>query len=135
MVAAGWGCLLLRHLGDEALRGEQQAADGSGVLQRAARDLRGVNDAGLHEVFPFSGGDVQAFVALAALALTDDERAFQARVVGERAERLLDRTADDLSADFLVAFELERVEDLLRRDEGDAAPGDDAFLDGCARGV
>ena len=63
VVAAACGCFLLRDLGDEALGGEEQSADGCCVLQRAARDLCRVNDAGFHEVHPFAGGDVQAFVA------------------------------------------------------------------------
>ena len=58
MAAAACGCFLLRELGDEALGGEEQSADGCCVLQRAAGDLCRVNDAGFHEVNPFAGGDV-----------------------------------------------------------------------------
>ena len=58
MAAAACGCFLLRELGDEALGGEEQSADGCCVLQRAARDLCRVNDAGFHEVNPFAGGNV-----------------------------------------------------------------------------
>ncbi len=49
-VAAGVG-FLLRKLGDEALGGEEKAADGGGVLQGTAGDLRGVNHAAGDEVF------------------------------------------------------------------------------------
>ena len=63
VVAAACGCFLLRELGDEALGGEEQSADGCCVLQRAASDLCRGNDAGFHEVHPFASGDVQTFVA------------------------------------------------------------------------
>jgi hypothetical protein len=83
VVAAACGCFLLRELGDEALGGDEQSADGCCVLQRAARDLCRVNDAGFHEVNPFAGGDVQTFVAFTALGFRYDERSFEARVVAE----------------------------------------------------
>ncbi len=57
------------------------------VLQRGAGDLLRVHDAGLDEVFVFAGGDVVAFVALALLDFLDDDAAFHAGVVGQRAER------------------------------------------------
>ena len=126
---------LLGDLSDAGLSGEEQTGDGSGVLQRAAGHLGRIDDAGLHKVHPFIGGDVQTFVALAALAFADDERAFEARVVGEAAEGLFDGAAHDLRAHGFVAVELEGVEGLLRADERDTAAGDDAFFDGCARGV
>ncbi len=57
--------LLLGELGDHALGGEEQTGDRGGVLQRGARDLRRVDDAGLDEVFKRAGGDVVARVGLA----------------------------------------------------------------------
>ena len=77
-----------------SLGGEEQAGDGGRVLQRAAGDLRRVDDAGFDEVVVFAGGDVVAFVAFALLDFLHDERAFQAGVVGERAERLFDRRGE-----------------------------------------
>ncbi len=76
VVAAACGCFLLRELGDEALGdealgGEEQSAGGCRVLQRVAGDLCRVTDAGFHEVNPFAGGDVQTFVAFAALGFSD----------------------------------------------------------------
>ena len=59
--------VLLRQLGDDALGREEQAGDGSRVLQRAAGHLGRVDDAGLDEVLVFAGGDVVAFVAFALL--------------------------------------------------------------------
>jgi hypothetical protein len=62
------------------------------------------------------------------------DASFEARVPDDAAERLLDRAADDLHPDALVALELEPFERLLAADERDAAAGDDAFLDGGAGG-
>src|ERR1041385_2144129 len=78
--------VLLRRFGDQALSGEEQARDGAGVLERAARDLLRIHDAGLHEVFVFAGGDVVAVVAFALLHFLDDHAAFHASVIRERAQ-------------------------------------------------
>ena len=64
-----------------------------------------------------------------------DERAFEARVVGELAERGFDRAVHDLGSDGFITFELEVGQGLLGPDEGDAAAGDDAFLDRRTGGV
>jgi len=133
--AACRGLVLLRQLGHDAFGREEQAADGGRVLQRGAGHLGRVDDAGLDQVGIFAGRDVVTLVALAVLDLVDDDGAFSARVLDERAQGLLDGAADDLDADRLVTGELELVEGLLRADEGDAAAGDDAFLDGRAGGV
>ena len=90
---------LLRHLGDEAFGGEQQAGDRRRVLQRGAGDLRRVDDAGLDEVFVLVGGDVVAFVALALLDFLDDDGAFDAGVVGAERGSGTRWRGDDLDAD------------------------------------
>jgi len=86
--AAGRRLVLLGELGHDRFGGEKQAGDRSGVLQRAAGHLGRVDNAGLDEVHPFVGGDVEAFVALAALGLADDERAFEPGIVRELADAL-----------------------------------------------
>src|SRR5262245_41817271 len=66
--AARWhwrSFFLLRNFRDQCFRGEQQAADGRGVLQRAARDFRRIDDTSLHQVGVFTGGYVVTFVAFA----------------------------------------------------------------------
>ena len=45
VVTAAFFLLLFGKLGDHALGGQQQRRDGRGVLERAAGDLRGVDDA------------------------------------------------------------------------------------------
>ena len=58
MTTAAGRFFLFRDVGDEALGGEEQTADGRGVLQRAACHLGRINDAGFDEVFILAGGDV-----------------------------------------------------------------------------
>jgi len=79
--------LLLRDLGDHGLGREQQARDGGGVLQGGTGHLLRIDDAGLDQVFVFAGGDVVAFIALAALDFLNDQAAFDAGVAGQLAER------------------------------------------------
>ena len=80
---------------------------------------------------------MQRVEALADGLLLDgrhDDRAFLAGVLGDLADRCLQRATQDVDADRLVAFELELVE---RRDglqERGAAAGDDALLDRRAGG-
>ena len=137
--AARWhwrSFFLFRNLRDQCFGGEQQARDGRGVLQRAARDLGWIDNAGLHQVGVFAGGNVVAFVAFALLHFLDNERAFLARVVGQLTHRLFDRAAHNLHADFFVGFEvLHVIERFLRTQECDTAAWDDAFLDRRTRGV
>src|SRR4051794_39424313 len=61
VVATGCGFVLLGQLGHNRFGREEEAGDGSGVLQSAAGHLGRINDAGLHEVDPFVGRDVEAF--------------------------------------------------------------------------
>ena len=66
----------------------------------------------------------------------DDDRALEAGVVGELAERLLERAHDDLRARPLVripeAIELDRLDSVQERD---AAARDDALLEGRPGGL
>src|SRR4029077_9134196 len=67
--------------------------------------------------------------ALAVLDLVEDDRAFVAGVVGDPAQRLLDRTLHDLDAEALLVAELELVEHSRRPDERHAPTRHDTFLD------
>src|SRR5690606_26497231 len=130
------GLLLLRLVGHDGLRREQEAGDGGGVLERRARDLRRVEHAHLQEVAVLLGTGVEPEGALAVLHLLDDDGALHPGVVGDLAHRLLERAADDVDADLLVLVgHLDLVEGAEGADEGDAAAGHDALLDGRAGGV
>ena len=98
--------------------------------------LGGVDDAALEEVLVLLGAGVVAVVGLAVLDFIHHDAAFEAGVLDNHAQGLLDGAADDLDAEFLVlVLGLDVVEALSGADEGGAATGDDAFLDGCAGGV
>src|SRR5205814_9374567 len=60
------------------------------------------------------------------------DSAFAAGSCHDLAEGLLERSAEDVDAEATVIFELQGVERLQRTHQGDAATGDDAFLDGRA---
>src|SRR4030095_8381868 len=68
--------------------------------------------------------------------LVQHDRAFLAGVFDDLAQRLLNRAEDDLDARVLVGVRTLQVLDVgARADVGDAATGDDAFLDGGTRRV
>src|SRR5205814_1638559 len=101
-----------------------------------ARDLGWIDDAGLHQVGVFAGGNVVTFVAFALLDFLDNERAFCASVIGKLTRRFLNGAAHDLHADFLVGLKvLHVIERFLRAQECDTATWDDAFLDRRTSGV
>src|SRR5262245_17325905 len=97
---------LLRHLGDDGLGREDVLRDRRRVLQRQTRDLRRVDDPGLDQVLVLARVDVQPMTLGASPDLVDHDRAFEPGVVGELADRLLERPSDDVSAGALVALEL-----------------------------
>src|SRR4029450_13846281 len=74
---------------------------------------------------------VEAVIAVGLLQqLADDVRAVRAGILGDQAGRGGERPADDVDDNLLVAvFGLQPSERLGAMEEGDAAAGDDAFLD------
>ena len=84
--------LLLRQFGDHRLGGDQQTGDRGRVLQRGAHDLRRVDDAGLDHVDILLGLGVEAVgLRLVLDDLADHDRAFDARVLDDLADRRLER--------------------------------------------
>ena len=84
-------------------------------MQRRARDLRRIDNARLHQIGVFIGGNVVTFVAFALLHFLDNERAFCASVIGKLTRRFLNGAAHDLHADFLVGLKvLHVIERFLR---------------------
>src|SRR6266550_14669 len=127
--------LLLLH--DHALRGQQQSRDRRGVLERRAGDLGRVDDAGRHEVLEAVGlGAVAEVLVLRLLHLADDDRAFRARVLGDHADRLLERAAHDVDTDLLVLVAPPHlVQRLLAPQQCHPATGHDALFYRRARRV
>src|SRR6266487_1849438 len=125
---------LLRNLGDEAFGGQQQTCDRGGVLQRGAGDFFRVHHAGFDQVGIFARGNVIAVVALAALDFFDDDRTFDASVIGQLSSREFDRALDDINADpFVVVGSLDRVNGLQTTDQRHSATRHDTFLN-CGAG-
>ena len=129
-----WLFLLLGLLGNEALGGEHEASHRRRVLQRRTHDLGRIDDADLDEVLVLFGGGVEAECAFAALDLLDDDRAIDARVGGNLAQRFLDSATDDRCTDLLIALQRldERVDGNRGANQRHTASGDDAFFDGRA---
>src|SRR5690606_32297006 len=131
---AGRGLLLgLGRLGDERVGGEEEARDARGVLERGADDLGGVDHARGDQILVGLGGGVEAEGPLALAHLAHDDGAVEAGVGGDAAYRLLERAGEDLHADALLLGALDLLERGLGAEEGGAAAGDDALLDGRAR--
>src|SRR3954452_17289479 len=136
--AAHTGAGLLRSLGHDCLGGEDVLRDRRRVLQGRPRDHRRVADPALQQVLDLARVDVQTEAGLRTAHVRHRDRALEARVRGELAERLLERANDDLRARRLVAFE--RVEDVVldrvrRVDERDAAARDLTLLECRACGL
>ena len=129
---------LLGHLGDDRLGGEDVLGDRRRVLQRRAGDHRGVDDARGDEIDDLVGGRVQALAFLGLAHVVDDDRALEAGVLGELAQRLLERPQHDPRAGALVV-DPSTCRRPLTADGGlqqrDAAAGHDALLERRAGGL
>src|SRR5712671_4914676 len=133
----GSGGLLLRTLGHHRLGGDEEPRDGCRILQRRAHDLGRVDDAGLQHVDILTGLCIEALVGAVALEqLADDDRAVDARVLGDEPDRRLQGAADDVDAHLLVVvFGLELRQHPGGEQQCHAAAGHNAFLDRGAGGV
>jgi hypothetical protein len=96
--AHGRSLVLLRSLGHDRLGGEDVLGDGCGVLQRRGRDHGRVDDARLDHVHDLAGVHIKPEAALGGADVVADDRALQAGILGQLAQRLLERADDDLRA-------------------------------------
>ena len=123
--------IFFRRFRDHDFRREQQTGDRRRVLQREARDLGRIQDAGVDHVAVLARAGVVAVRALATLDLVQHHGRVFASVLDDLTQRLFDRARQDANADRLVfvrTFEL--VEGLLRADQRNAAARDHAFFNG-----
>src|SRR3546814_120360 len=129
--------LLLGRVGDHGLGRDQQARDRRGILQRRAHDLGRVDDAGLEHVHVLAVLRIEADGGvLGVVDLADDDGALVTGVLGDLADRRLQRAGDDLDADTLVVVGRVQLGQHLRGvQQSAAAADDDAFLDRGAGGV
>src|SRR5262245_44136773 len=88
--------------GDQGVARQEQHGHARGVLQGSPRDLRGVDDAGLHKVFVLVGGCVVAGVALLLAHLFADDAAVFAGVGRDGGDRSTAGPQYDVVADLLV---------------------------------
>src|SRR5215213_9905432 len=134
--AAAAGAVLVGRLRDDGLGGQDVLGDRGRVLQRRARDHGGVDDARADQVDHIAGGRVQALAGGRLAHVVDDDRALEAGVLRDLAERLLERADDDLRARLLV-LDVERVEvdGADRLEQRHAAARHDALLEGRAGGL
>src|SRR5215212_926404 len=121
----------VRDVRDQGLRGQDHRGDAGRVFQGAAGDLYGVDDAALDHVAvdAFHGVEAEGVVRVLADGV-DDDAAFEAGVVGDEGQWLLEALAqhEDAGADVAFLALSGGVEDALAADEGDTAAGYDAFF-------
>src|SRR5271165_892373 len=128
--------LLFGDLTDHGFGGQHESADGGSMLQSRASDLRGIDHAGLDEIFVHAGLGVEAVVGVAAGAdLLEHDRAFKAGVASDLTQRLFAGAADDVDPDLFITETLEAVKCLRGAQEGHATTRNDAFFNGSARGM
>jgi hypothetical protein len=93
----------IEPVGDHRFGGDQQAGDRGRVLQRHAHDLGRVDDAGLRSCRHTSrSGRRSRRCRLLLQQLADHDRAFDAGILGDLADRGLQRAAHDVDAGVLV---------------------------------
>src|SRR5262245_51296093 len=102
VATAGVRLRVLGLLDHERLRGEEHAGDGRRVGQCRARDLDRVEDALAHQVAILAGGCVEAVADARFADLGDDDVALVTTVLGDPAQRLVDRPAHDPDTGRLV---------------------------------
>ena len=136
MVVTGMPVASLRRLGDARFRRDHQAGDGGRILQGDAHDLGGIDDALLDHVAVLVALRVVAERARSLVHhLADHDRALDAGVLRDLADRRLQGLAHDVDAGVLIlVFALDR-DRLGRLQQHHAAARHDALLDGRARGV
>src|SRR5450631_561960 len=103
--AAAWhgGRLLLRRFHDDRLGCDEEARDGSRILQRGAHDLGRVDDTELHQIAILGGlGVVAKGIRRILDQLANDHRAIVAGIVDNLFGWSLDRLAHDVYAGFLI---------------------------------
>src|SRR5262249_7210284 len=103
VMSGGHVFLLLRNVGDEGFSGKEQVGDAGAVLQSAAGDFHGVDDAGLAQVGVLGAVGVVAVVLLLAAAnVSDDYGAIETSVLRDHAAGHVEDAAQHLGAHLLV---------------------------------
>src|SRR6185312_4531308 len=116
---------VFRDLRDDGFGGQHQRGNRTGVLQRGADYLCGIEHACLYQVLVLAAESVVAEVRLFRVEhLAQNNCALFAGVLGDLAQRFLDGTLHDVHANLLVAVKLELVESSGAAGQRDASAGD-----------
>src|SRR5258705_3681903 len=123
--------VVVRLLGDQRLRRQDQAGDGGRIANRAVADLDRIDDAGLDEI---DGCAATCIEAVAVLALSDLRHlcfTIQAGIGGNIEKRTAQRALKQLRPLFGTAFQFIDHAIELRRysEQRDTATRHDTFLD------
>src|SRR5690606_25228056 len=123
----------LGGLDDGGFGGDQQRGDGSRVFKSGTNHLHRVDDAQGNEVAIFTGRGIVAERGSAVLEdLVDNDGAFGAGIVGNGADRGLQRGTDDGDTGFLVGIGDLGLDGGRSAAQGNATTRHDAFFDGGA---
>ena len=105
------GFLFFRYVSDEALGGEEQGRDGSGILQCSTCDLGGIHHAGRHKGGVFVCGHIIADIAFTVKNLLNHNCAVDDTcITGQRAQRGLHSAPYNIHTDLLVALKFEFID-------------------------
>src|SRR5690606_34774668 len=122
--------------GNSGFGGQQQAGNGSSVLQRGAGDLGRVQNTLLDQIAVLAGGSVVAEVAFAFSHTIHDHAALVTGVGNDGAQRGFDGAQDQLDASILVDVDaLQAFGSLLLADQGNTTAQNNDYLHGSAGGV
>jgi hypothetical protein len=95
--------VILGHVGDQGVGGQEERADAGRVLKGVAGDLGRVDDAGLDQVGVLILQGIVAEVAFSFGDLGDDDPTVLARVVGDLVKGCLTGFDDDVVANLFIA--------------------------------
>src|SRR6185437_11739122 len=119
---------------DQGFGGQHQGRDRSGILQRGAHDLCGIEHAGLDQIFVLAGqGVVAEVVVLGVVDFAENDCAFFAGVFGDLTQRLLQSALHDVNADLLVAFSPDFLKGRNATGKCNSAARDDSLFNRRAR--
>ena len=136
VVAVAAGFLLLLLLGDHGFGRQEQGGDAGGIAQRGVYDLGRVDHTHVDQIAVFLGSGVVAVVAVVGGDVLYDDGPFLSGVAGYLAERLFERTTDDVDALGLsIGGAAGALDGRDGADQRNATAGNDAFLDCGAGGV
>ena len=123
--------MLLRHLGDHRLGGDEQARNGGRALQRGSHDLGRVDNTLRHQVAVLAGlGVVAEAVGVLFQDLTNDDRAILAGIDRDLTRRPGDRLLNDFNAGSLVIVaDFKLLQSLDGTQQRNAAARQDTLLD------